>query len=142
MKDRIRETELYPSIIKFLKSRGYRVDTEIRPFPNSSRRVDVVGIKPRLGEVIAVEAKVSNYSTVRKQAINRLFIADLVYVSFPIGYAATVLKKHQEDLVKDGIGVIGINGKAIELLKPSKSIFVSKERKNKLMSMMIGEGGK
>jgi hypothetical protein len=128
--------------MKFLKSRGYKVGTEVRPFPNSSRRVDVVGIKPRLKEVVAVEAKISNYSVVKKQAENRLFIADLVYVSFPIKYAFTVLDKHKEELVQDGIGVIGINGRAVELLNATRSMYVSEERKNRLMSMVIGEKGK
>ena len=93
-------------------------------------------------EVIAVEAKISNYATVKQQAANRLFIADLVYISFPIEYASTVMNKHKEELIKNGIGVLGVNGRAIEMLKPSRSIYVSRERKNRLIGMVIGSGGK
>lgn len=137
MADKLLESHLYSHIEKYLTTRGFKTSQEVKPNPSSSRRVDVVGVKPRLKEVVVVEAKLSSYSRVLKQAMSGLFISDLVYISVPYSYAQTILRKHETELRKLGIGILGVNGKAIELLPPSYSEYVDDDRKKKLIQMVV-----
>ena len=94
-------------------------------------------MKPRLKDVVAVEAKLSDYKRVMRQAMVGLFISDFVYISLPFGYASTVLDKHEDELKELGIGILGVNGKALEMLSPSRSAYVDFNRKQKLIDMVI-----
>lgn len=137
MTNKVSEKQLYPQIEKFLVRRGFKTCQEVKPNNNSSRRVDVVGVKPRLKDVVAVEAKLSDYKRVMRQAMVGLFISDFVYISLPFGYANTVLTKHEDELKELGIGVLGVNGKALEMLSPSRSAYVDPSRKQKLIDTVI-----
>lgn len=138
MNNYLREEHLYPRIMKFVNNRGYITSREVKPHLLSSRRIDVVGVKPRKREVVTVEAKVSNYSSVLVQATRNLSISDYVYVSFPQTYGVYILEKYGRYLYGMGIGIIGVNGRSKELLPARQSTYVDLERKNMLMQMALG----
>src|SRR5207245_7642624 len=73
----IAEKSLYPIVQRFLRHRGWRVESEIAPRPGSPRRFDVVGVKPRRRQAVVVEVKVKDFSKAMRQAAYRQFVADL-----------------------------------------------------------------
>ena len=135
MISQLREEHLYPEIIKFVNSKGYIPAQEVRPHSRSVRRVDIIGVKPRKNEVISVEAKLSNYSSVLTQATRNLIISDFVYISFPLEFAFYVKKMYGQELSNLGIGIIGVNGKVKELLHARRSEYVDLDRKAVLIKM-------
>lgn len=138
MSKQLREEHLYPGIMKFVNGRGYITCQEVRPHSRSVRRIDVVGVKPRKGEVITIEAKLFNYASVLVQATRNLAISDFVYISFPQDYAIYVMEKYGRHLSDMGIGIIGVNGKSKELVPAIQSTHVDFERKKMLIDMVLG----
>lgn len=132
----MREDELYYPIGRFLKNRGYAVAYEVPQRPGSARKVDVVGVKPKKGIAVAVEAKLNHYSRALEQASLRLLISDFVYVSFPEEYAKLVYRTRKATLECAGIGLISVNGYARELILPKKSIYVNPDRRSTLIDMV------
>ncbi len=130
------EYPMYYRIGRFLRNRGWHVQYEVSPRPGSPRRFDVVGVKPRKHQVVVVEAKLGHYRRTFEQAADRHFVADFVYISFPLVYARTVLRDHARELHSTGIGLIGVDGKARELLAPRHSEYVDDDRRDQLIAMV------
>jgi hypothetical protein len=63
-----------------------------------------------------------------------------VYVSFPLEYARDVAEDHQRELHDLGIGLLGVDGRAYELLAPSQSKHVNPDRRKELISMAYNAG--
>ena len=137
MSKHLREEHLYPRIMKFVNNKGYITCLEVKPHSRSIRRIDIVGIKPRKREVITVEAKLFNYSSVLVQATRNLVLSDFVYISFPQSYAVYVMEKYGSYLSNLGIGIIGVNGRSREILPAFRSVYVDQERKRMLMDMVL-----
>jgi hypothetical protein len=67
-------------------------------------------------------------------------VADLVYVSFPLEYARGVVGDYQGELHDLGIGLLGVDGRAYELLAPSQSKHVNPDRRTELINMAYNPG--
>jgi hypothetical protein len=132
------EASLYPPIGRFLERRGYRVGFQVRPRPGSPRSFDVVGVNTSLRRIVAVEAKMDHFQRTVTQALLRRFVADLVYVSFPIAYANRVVDQRRRILRSHGLGLLGVSGRSVrELLPPRQSTSVSALRKDQLIGMAL-----
>jgi hypothetical protein len=138
--DPMLESSLYPRIGRFLENRGWRVEYEVHPRPGSPRSFDVVGVKVRLGEVAVVEAKVDGFRRAMEQALNRLFVADLVYLSFPDPYARRALREYTSEVTTAGIGLLGVDGRVRELVPARPSPLVNPERRAELIGMVKQPG--
>jgi len=132
----MRESSLYPQISRFLQNRGWLVRCEIPPRAGSARRFDVVGVKPRRNQAVVVEAKLDHYRRTFDQASHRQFVADFVYVSFPLTYAHGVAGARIHELEDLGIGLLGVDGRAYELLLPRQSKHVNPDRRLELINMV------
>jgi len=132
----LRESFLYPKIGRFLQNRGWLVRYEIPPRVGSARRFDVVGVNSRRNQAVVVEAKLGHYRRTVDQASHRQFVADFVYVSFPLAYAKGVARSHIHELEDLGIGLLGVDGRAYELLLPHQSKHVNPDRRVELINMV------
>lgn len=132
------EAALYPPIGRFLKRRGYQVGFQVRPRPGSPRSFDVVGVNASSRRTVAVEAKMDHFQRTLTQALLRRFVADLVYVSFPIAYANRAVDRHSRILRLHGLGLLGVSERRVrELLPPRQSRSVSAPRKDQLIAMAL-----
>ena len=73
------------------------------------------------------------------QTADRFFVADYVYIAFPIHYALTVLSRHSEELRRTRIGLLALDGSVHELIPPAFSLYVNTQRRDTLVSMVLGE---
>lgn len=132
------EAALYPPLVRYLEGRGYRVTVRVHPRRGSPRELDVVGVKPRLGQVAVVEAKTSHFPAAFEQALLRLLISDLVYVSFPHAFACSAASRYGDVLRGAGIGLLAVSeNRTRELLTPRKSESVSPNRRADLINMVL-----
>ncbi len=133
------EASLYPKFGRFLQNRGWRVAYQIPPRPGSPRRFDIVGVKPRKEEVTVVEVKVKDFRRALDQAKSRQFVADFVYVGFPLPYAKRVFRDRALDLEPDGVGLLGLRNRVHELVVPRPSKIVDPQRRKRLLKMVSEE---
>jgi hypothetical protein len=134
------EKSLYPKVRRFLRHRGWRVESQVAPRPGSPRRFDVVGVKPRRRQVVVVEVKVRDFPKALRQAGYRQFVADLVYVGFPQPFARRVLRNHAPDLKATGLGLLGVGDRVHELFPPRLSTHVDPQRRDQLLEMVLEAG--
>jgi len=102
-KPRIKETDLYPGVKRFLKNQGYSVKSEIED-------CDIVAVRGDEQPVI-VELKTSLGLGVVLQAVQRKAISDYVYVAVP--YDCAPLRIQYNPIIKLlrmlGLGLIGVH---------------------------------
>lgn len=99
--EKLRETDLYPPVKALLEAQGYEVKGEIRG-------VDVVGVRD--GETVVVELKTAFGLPLILQAVDRLAVADAVYVAAPPSGA---LKRNRRESLKLcrmlGLGLLSVS---------------------------------
>lgn len=101
--DRIRETDLYQPVKRFLENLGYEVKGEIGA-------VDVLAVRPG-DEPLVIELKAGFSLTLFHQAIERLAITDAVYIAVPRGTGRAFLKSLSGNLKlcrRLGLGLITV----------------------------------
>lgn len=114
--DKVKETEIYNPIRRFLETEGYHIKAEVN-------HVDVYGIKDNL--TITVELKTQISLKLIYQALERKKVADSVFIGVP----EDAVKSHGKDmkhlrhlLTKLGIGVIVVRAnEAYVLLEADQS---------------------
>ncbi|MEE8397575.1 MAG: DUF2161 family putative PD-(D/E)XK-type phosphodiesterase [Desulfobacterales bacterium] len=103
MTERLKESDLYPPIKRFLEFQGYEVKSEIQD-------CDVLAIRGDEDPVI-VELKLSLSLSVLLQAVDRLALSEKVYVGIPRGCA--VLRKQRKRVLKLirmlGLGLMAVD---------------------------------
>lgn len=102
MKEKLKESDLYPPIKKLLESQGYEVKGEIG-------KVDVVGIKD--DEMIIIELKTAFSLSLFHQAVERKTITDNVYIAVFRGKTAAFRNALAENVRLSrllGLGVITV----------------------------------
>lgn len=131
------ERELYPIIEKYLVDQGFKVFLEAsvdRWFPS---KVDVMGINPKSRELTSVEAKLGWWRRTVKQAFDRLFFSDTVFVAFPKEYAKYARNKAIATLSKTGIGLMEV-GDSVSILIPAKpSNLLNALRKERIVKKFL-----
>jgi len=125
-----RELELIKPVSDYLKNKGYKVFHEIKI---GFCRADLVGFKKEV--VIAVELKLSDWKKAIIQAKNYQLGADFVYLAFPLDKSFNVLRKAENILKKERIGLIVIEEKNCEVRK----IIDARQSNRKLCNITIHE---
>ena len=120
-----REFELSKPVSDFFQNQGYTIVKEVRI---GFCRADIVAFKDR--EVTAVELKLSDSKKAIVQAKNYQLGADFVYLAFPLQKTHSILRKSEQMLKNEGIGILSVNEKTcivskIIEAKPSKKKFAS-----------------
>jgi len=120
-----REFELTKPVSDFFQNQGCTVVKEVKI---GFCRADIVAFKD--SEVIAVELKLSDRKKAIVQAKNYQLGADFVYLGFPLQKTHNILKKSEQTLKKEGIGLLSVNEKTCIVSKiiearPSKKKFAS-----------------
>ena len=124
------ELELVKPVVDYFKDKGFIIKREIRIGFN---KADLVCFKEK--RVVAVELKLKDWKKAIVQAKNYQLGADYVYLAFPLMKSYNVLKKAENVLKNEGIGLIVVNEestKVKEIIKPKKS-------KKKIASITINE---
>lgn len=136
------ERILYPPIISYLEECGYTTFREVpvgRWFP---KRVDVIGVNSDLTRIVSVEVKVKDFRRALNQTLFRLYFSDYVYAAFPKQYAEYVLRKYEESLEKEGIGLLAVDHSVEVLLPPRVSKLVIKSLKEHVLKVLREIGTK
>ena len=120
-----REFELDKPVSDYFKNQGFKVFREVRI---GFCRADIVAFKDDL--VVSVELKLSDRKKAVSQAKNYLLGSDFVYLAFPLQKTHNVLRKCEQELKSEGIGLLSVNEKTAKVskiidAKPSKRKFAS-----------------
>jgi len=128
---RMRESSLYP-IISELFSEDHHIFLEYGVQDCSRRAIDVLCVKKERvkPEILAIEAKISNWKIGFRQAFSRLFYVDRSYIAICCEY---VNKVDCEILKKHGIGLITVDGSAKVIINAERSDKTMKRRKEMIL---------
>ncbi len=124
------ELELIKPVSDFLKKQKYRVFREIKI---GFCIADLVGFKKE--KTVAVELKLNNWKKAIVQAKNYQLGADNVYLAFPLQKSYNVIKKAQDTLKKEGIGLLVIEEKNCNV----RTLIDAAPSKRKICSLTIEE---
>jgi hypothetical protein len=97
----IKETEMYPAVIKLFKGKRFMTDVPLGP-----KRIDLVFTSDDPNKIIAVEVKVKNWREALKQALVYQMCADESYVAIHQRYSKPINREKFEEL---GIGLIMVD---------------------------------
>ena len=117
------EMELEKPICDYLKNQGFIIRKEIKI---GYCRADVIGFKDDV--VVSVELKLQNWKKAIIQAKNYQLASDFVYIAFPLLKTFNILRKAEDVLKKEGIGLLSVNENNCEVrciiqAKKSNKIF-------------------
>jgi len=112
---KIFESEIVEKLIHNSYEKGWYYTTEV-PFYRS--KIDFVTVNPRNKEVIAIEAKISNWYRAIQQATSYTLCANKVYLAMWHEFAHRV---NRDFLDRYGIGLMSVNGTVDVLHKARKS---------------------
>ncbi len=133
MKKKIKETDLYGPVKKYLEKIGYRVKSEVKD-------CDIVAVN-KLDVIVIVELKVSVNLKLILQANSRKSMTDNVYVGIPEGAAVLKGRTKKREFIKLlkqlSIGLIIVNlskGTALPLVDPGQ--YKPRQNNRKKASLM------
>ena len=106
------ESELIKPVSDFFKNKGYKVRYEIRI---GFCRADIVAFKDN--KSTAVELKLRDWKKAIIQAKNYQLGSNYVYLAIPLSKAYNVLRKAEHYLKKEGIGLLIVNEKTLNVKK-------------------------
>jgi hypothetical protein len=135
----MQESSLYAVIESYMRQQGYTV---LREFPVGRwfpKRVDLIGVKPDLNQLVSVEVKLRNFSQILDQAYDRLFFSDYVYMAFPTHYARHVARAYKSILERYGFGLMAVGGNIEILAPPQKSAILNESYKRYVMKLIERE---
>jgi len=127
---KVRETKIIEKLIHYCYENNLRYAVEV-PFFLS--KIDLVSLDQRNNEVIAIEAKVSNWHRAIQQATSYTLCADRVYLALWHEFA------HRVDirlLERYGIGLLSVDGKVEILQHAQKSQGFNKELMKKIKNFV------
>lgn len=106
------ESELIKPVSDYFKNKGYKVRYEIRI---GFCRADIVAFKDN--KSTAVELKLRDWKKAIIQAKNYQLGSNYVYLAIPLSKAYNVLRKAEHYLKKEGIGLLIVNEKTLDVKK-------------------------
>lgn len=127
----MRESSLYPKLFD-LFSDDYHIFLEYRVQDCSRREIDVLCVQKQKAnpEILAIEAKISNWKVGFRQAFSRLFYVDRSYIAISHEHVNNV---DCEILKKHGIGLISVDGSAKVIINAEWSDRTMEWRKEKIL---------
>ncbi len=106
------ESELIKPVSDYFKNKGYKVRYEIRI---GFCRADIVAFKDN--KSTAVELKLRDWKKAIIQAKNYQLGSNYVYLAIPLSKVYNVLRKAEHYLKKEGIGLLIVNEKTLDVKK-------------------------
>jgi hypothetical protein len=106
------ESELIKPVSDYFKNKGYKVRYEIRI---GFCRADIVAFKDN--KSTAVELKLRDWKKAIIQAKNYQLGSNYVYLAIPLSRVYNVLRKAEHYLKKEGIGLLIVNEKTLNVKK-------------------------
>ena len=118
---KLRETHVVKQLMRNCYDMGLHYRTEV---PLYRSKIDIVTVNPDNKQVVAIEAKISNWYRALQQATSYSMCADRVYLAL---WHEFIHRVDIEILDKYGIGLLSVNGSVEEVKKAKKSKFINKE---------------
>jgi hypothetical protein len=106
------ESELFKPVSDYFRKKGYMVRYEIRI---GFCRADIVAFKG--SKTTAVELKIRDWKKAIIQAKNYQLGSNYVYLAMPLSKVYNILRKAEHNLRKEGIGLLIVNEKTLEVKK-------------------------
>jgi hypothetical protein len=94
-----------------------------REVPFMHRYIDIIGYDKASGKIVAIEAKIENWSKALKQARTCLLCSDEVYIALPQKYVHRV---NCDSLRSMGIGLLSVGEHVETKIKPGPPIYKHK----------------
>jgi hypothetical protein len=115
----MKEDYLYSKILELFDDK-YHIFLKYAIQDGSMREIDVLCVQKQNDdpEMLAIEAKVSNWKVAFRQAFSRLFYIDRSYIALPFQYATSV---NYTTLKKNGVGLILVDGSAKVIIDAKKT---------------------
>ena len=118
---RLVESKIVEKLINDSYEKDWHYTTEV-PFYRS--KIDFVSVNPKNKEVIAIEAKISNWYRAIQQATSYTLCSNKVYLAMWYEFAHRV---NTDVLDRYGIGLMSVNGTVDIIHKAKKSKDANKE---------------
>jgi hypothetical protein len=106
------ESELFKPVSDYFKNKGYIVRYEIRI---GFCRADIVAFKE--DKITAVELKLRDWKKAIIQAKNYQLGSNYVYLALPLSKVYNILRKAEDTLKKEGIGLLIVNENTLDVKK-------------------------
>jgi hypothetical protein len=110
------EEELRPRVHAFFEDQRFEVFDEARLL---SRNIDIIAMRRR--ELRTIEMKVHDWKRAIEQAYLNLRVADYSYIALPEPVWVRASPYIKNEAYTSGIGVIGVDGVARQVIKPARS---------------------
>jgi hypothetical protein len=120
---KIKESDLYLPIKKYLQAIGYQVKGEIKDCDIVAQKTDSNGNKQH----IIIELKLSLNITLLLQAIDRFSLADIVYIAIP---KQSTIYKNQHKQVKKLIKRLGLGLIIVDMQKSDQFVEIINDPQN------------
>ncbi|WP_162630257.1 hypothetical protein [Brevibacillus brevis] len=131
----MKETDLIAPLVKTYSKMGYRAFAEVQL---SSRWIDIFLVNEATNVTVAIELKLTDWKKAYKQAKVYPIAADYVYVGMPEQYVHRALD-HCDYFENVGIGLLSINGKAVEVFEAQKSSILVEDVKKGIIENLNPE---
>jgi len=130
---KLRETQIIGQLIRDCYERGLYYQTEV---PLYRSKIDLVTINSTNKEVVAIEAKISNWYRALQQATSYTMCANKVYLAIWHEFAHRV---NTDVLDRYNIGLLSVNGFVEEIHKPKKSTEVDKNLISEIRNSILNK---
>jgi len=120
-------------VARFLLQAGYEVRREVAFL---SKRIDLAGVLPRKGTVIAIEAKVRDWSGGLRQAVLYRLCADEVFLALSARYVHNV---DRNLLTEFGVGLLLVDGTARIEIRAHQSPVTHRKFADKVRQYVLRE---
>jgi len=116
---KIRESQIVKTLEKDFQSRGFSTFLEV---PFLSRRIDLVAVSKETGDLLLVEAKVSNWKKALEQASIYLLGGEFVFIAIADDFVHRVDQDKVQGL---GIGLLSVNNRVSIQIEAQRSRYQS-----------------
>ena len=130
---KLRETRIVNELIRNCYDEGLHYKVEV---PLYRSKIDLVTVNPSNNEVVAIEAKISNWYRALQQATSYTMCANKVYIALWHEYAHRV---NHEILDRYGIGLLSVNGIVEEVHRAKNSREVNKDLFHEIRNFVLEE---
>ena len=118
---KLRETHVINQLMRNCYDKGLHYRTEV---PLYRSKIDMVTVNPDNNQVVAIEAKISNWYRALQQATSYSMCADKVYLAL---WHKFVHRVDVDMLDRYGIGLLSVNGSVDEVKKAKKSKYINND---------------
>ena len=127
---KLKEIRIIDELVGYCYNKGLYFKREV---PLFASRIDLVMVNPKNNEVVAIEAKISNWYRALQQATSYTMCADKVYLALWDKY---VHRANKEFLDRYGIGLLSVNG-TVDIYHPARKSSANRELVNGIRNSVL-----